>query len=149
MDKQKKLKIALPILIAVMAYVWGPVIMGSGKKTDPSGGQGRAGGLSRDKTEGGMDITAMSNAPTRNKARTTYDAWGQNPFMITQPPKAISVEGILWDATDPQVMINGNILGVGSNIATNLIIEIKPTSVILQNDKGEMVELKIGEIKQF
>lgn len=150
MDRQKKLKIALPVLFVIMAFVWGPILLGGTRKSGQKPETSSAAGGETSTNQGDMmDIVAMSSTGIRQKARTSYDAWGQNPFMLAKPPRAIVVEGVLWDPANPQVMINGEILSVGGTIGTNVIIGIRPNSVVLQTASGETVELHMGEVKQF
>jgi len=139
-DKQQKLKIALPVLAVIMALVWGPLIFGSGS----SNGDNKSGNASKgaEKSSGGLNVAALSGTGGQKQARTTYTEWGQNPFMLKRAPKALYIEGIMWDTNDPKVIINGDILSVGGVVEDKTIIEIKPNSVLIRGDDGEDVELK-------
>ena len=138
MNKQQKLKIALPILIVVMAFVWGPVIFGSGSKSKGDNSTSR---VNKNMQEG-MSGFAVPSVASQKKAKTAYARWGSNPFMLKRTPKAINLEGILWDANDPKAIINGNIVGVGETVEGKMIVEIKANSVIIKGDDGEEFELK-------
>jgi len=137
-DKQQKLKIALPILIVVMAFVWGPVIMGSNKKDSSNKS-------SKNINEGvdSSNLAVMSLSGVRKKAKTIYTDWGQNPFMLKRAPKALYIEGIMWDANNPQAIINGKMVGIGDLVESKTVIEIKRSSIILMGDDGE-IELKLN-----
>ena len=137
MDKNQKLKIALPILVIIMAFVWGPMIMGGGsKKKDISAGNVSAGAASQGSNLGLMTL-ARSNE--RKKAKTSYTDWGRNPFMLLERPKASVLEGIMWDAQNPKAIINGYILGIGEKIGLEEIVDIQPTSVTVKSGTTEKV----------
>ena len=142
MDKQQKLKIALPILILVMAFVWGPAIMGSGsKKNGKSVGNVSSGSVSQGSN---LDLIALARSSERKKARTSYVDWGRNPFTLSESPKASVLEGIMWDAKNPQAIINGNILGIGEKVGSGVIVDIQKTSVIIKNGAIEK-EYRLGQ----
>ncbi len=140
MNKQQKLKIALPILAVIMAFVWGPIIMGSGSKrnADKSRPSGNGGTVNQGNNRN-VDLTNLAYVGKRKKARTSFEDWGRNPFVLTQAIKALTIEGILWDEQDPKAMINGYIVGVGDKVGSNTIINITPTSVTIKGDAGESV----------
>ena len=147
MDKQQKLKIILPALAVVIFLVWKPIFMGSGLKgggsrnTDAGKGQAVSGGsVSR------PEIAQLLSPGQRSRARTAYTEWDRNPFVLGQKQDMLMVEGIFWDESNPSVMINGNILGVGGKIGEVTVIDIKPNSVVLKDGKGE-VELGPGEAR--
>lgn len=137
MDRQQKLKIALPILFVVMAFVWGPVIMGPGKKNDLDNNAKNI-----NEVADGMDSAAMFRIDARKRAKTAYTGWGQNPFMLKRAPKAFYIEGIMWDEKNPKAIINGNIVGIGDAVESKTIVDIKPSSIIIKGDDGKEVELK-------
>lgn len=137
MDRQQKLKIALPILFVVMAFVWGPVIMGPSKKSDLDNNAKNI-----NEVADGMDSAAMFRADARKRAKTAYTSWGQNPFMLKRAPKALYIEGIMWDEKNPKAIISGNIVGIGDAVESKMIVDIKPSSVIIKGDDGKEVELK-------
>jgi len=139
-DKQQKLKIAFPILLVVMAFVWGPVLFGSGSKGDNDKGN-----VSQNVKTQGADLVVLSRVRSQKKARTTHAEWGQNPFMLKRAQKALYIEGIMWDAKDPKAIINGNIVGAGDVVENKTIVEVKPNSVIIKSDGGEEVELRFNE----
>ncbi len=135
MNKQQKLKIALPILIVVMAFVWGPIIFGSGSKSKGNNDTSRV-------NKNMQESLTVPSVVHQKKAKTAYAHGDWHPFMLKRTPKAINLEGILWDANDPKAIINGNIVGVGETVEGKMIIEIKANSVIIKGDDGEEFELK-------
>ena len=140
MDKQQKLKIALPVLAVIMAFVWGPLIFGSGSsKSDNNTGSVSKGIV---KSMGGLDVAALSGTGGQKKARSIYAKWGQNPFMLKRAPKAINIEGIMWDKKNPKAIINGDIFGIGETVESKTIVDIRPNSVIIKGDDGKEIELK-------
>ena len=62
--------------------------------------------------------------------------------MLKRAPKALNIEGIMWDENYPTAIINGIIIGAGEVIEDKTIIEIKLNSVIIRGDDGKDVELK-------
>ena len=137
MDKQQKLKIALPILILVMVIVWGPMMSGkNGKKKDGSSGQS----ASNAATQGAdSDLLSLARFSERKKARTAYTEWGRNPFVLSEGPKSSVLEGIMWDAQNPKAIINGYILGIGDKVGTGEIVDIQQTSVTVRTGAEEKV----------
>jgi len=142
-DKQKKLKIALPILFVVLAFVWGPIFFGSSSKRAADNNRIRASNSSQ-KNTGGMRSAALSRSGSQKKSRSTYTEWGQNPFMLKRSAKALYIEGIMWDDQNPSAIINGNIVGVGDTVESKTIVDIRPNSVIISGDDGE-IELRLNE----
>ena len=131
MDKQKKLKIALPILVVVIAVVWGPIIMGSGSKSKK---QKSASGINTISGSGGAsDLISLARSSERKKSKTSYPEWGRNPFTLAKTTTTSSLEGILWDEQNPKAIVDGNIVGVGDQIGTGLIIGIGQNSITVKN----------------
>ena len=135
MNKQQKLKIAFPILLAAMAFVWGPIIFGSGSKSKGNNDTSRV-------NKNMQESLTVPSVVHQKKAKTAYAQWGSNPFMLKRAPQAINIEGIMWDANDPKAIINGNIVGAGETVEGKMIVEIKFNSIIIKGDDGEEVELK-------
>ncbi|MBN1870634.1 MAG: hypothetical protein JW847_08680 [Candidatus Omnitrophica bacterium] len=146
-DKQQKLKIALPVLIVIMAFVWGPVIFGSGskQKAESVGKRVSRGDRPAAPTSGsGSDLMALARSNERKKAKTSFSDWGRNPFSIAESPKASVLEGILWDANNPKAIMNGNILGVGDRVDSGTIIDIQQDSVRIKAGTVEK-EYRLGQ----
>jgi len=146
MDKQKKLKIAFPALIIIMAFVWGPIILGGGKSKDKSKKSTGSISMSVTQQENEGGLTALSGSHKRQKAKTTYTQWGRNPFTVAQDLNDLVVEGIAWDENNPKAIINGQIITVGDKLGANTIVAIEPNSVIIKNE-AEEVELRLGTVK--
>ncbi|MCK5014324.1 MAG: hypothetical protein KAS66_10935 [Candidatus Omnitrophica bacterium] len=138
MDKQQKLKIALPILVLVMIVVWGPVIIGSGSKKKNAGKTNNV-STSTSPQGSSADLIVLARSNERKKARTSYTDWGRNPFALAESPKASVLEGIMWDSRNPKAIINGYILGIGEKVGSGVIINIKQTSVTVTNGNTEKV----------
>ena len=153
MDKQQKLKTALPILAVIMIFVWGPVIIGSGSKdkNKSKNSNNRSSGNISGNASGNIDnidLMSLSSFSAKKRAQTAYAQWGRNPFMLGYDAKALVIEGIVWDELNPEAVINGNIVGVGDRIGSNIIMIIRPNSVVIRN-RGEDIELQLGEGRQF
>ena len=140
MDKNKKLKIALPILIVVMAFVWGPIFFGSNPKDKADNKTGDVGSSVQGNT-GSFNLAALSRSRSQEKSRTVYADWGQNPFMLKRAPRELYIEGIMWDKTDPKAIINGDIVGIGETVESKTIVDITSSSVIFKDGDGKEFEL--------
>jgi len=139
MDKNKKQKILLAFLVVIAAVVWGHGIKSSSSM--------------RGVKKGSEDIQTSLNEEasiflscihSRKKGRSSYKDWGRNPFTLgaVENPKETILEGIIWDDANPQAVINGNIVSVGDKTASGTVVEIKPSSVILNNGTDQF-ELKL------
>ncbi len=148
MDKQQKLKIALPLLAIVMAFVWGPIITGVGSKKKDNKGveEGAVPSISQGSAAG--DIMAITGRGQRKRVRTKHIGWGRNPFIPGYDPKSLMIEGIVWDDLSPKAIINGNITSVGDHIGPNTIIKIDHSSVTIRSESGDVV-LKLGEGREL
>ena len=143
MDKQQKLKIALPVLVVIMAMVWVPVITGGGSRQKKGNAGGNLGASAMPSGSGG-DLMALARSNERNKARTSFSDWGRDPFTPVESPKASVLEGIMWDAQAPQAIINGNILGVGDRVGPGVIVDIQQDSVTIKTGTEEK-EYRLGQ----
>jgi len=148
MDKQKKLKIVLPLLVVVMAFVWGPVFTGSGskkkeKESNVSSSTGADTGVS---AQNNVNLMSLARSGTRKKAKTSYEDWGRNPFAVVQDLDDLALEGIVWDEEAPKAIINGNIVTVGDQIGSSVIVDIKQNSVTIRSETEE-TELRLGTVK--
>ena len=142
MNKQQKLKVALPVLAVIMAFVWGPLIFGSGSKGKADNSTGRVNKNTQVST-GRLDLAVLPvTGGSREKAKTAYTQWGQNPFILKRAPKALNIEGIMWDTKNPRVIINGVIVGIGETVESKTIVDIKSNSVIIKGEDGKEIELK-------
>lgn len=132
MDKQQKLKIALPILAVVMVFVWGPILTASGFKNKNR--QNAVVVTAKDDGQtNNADLASLVRSSQRKKARTTYLDWGRNPFTLLEYSHVLILEGILWEEKNPQAIINGNIVSVGDRVDSYVVSEITQTSAVVDN----------------
>ena len=124
-----------------MAFVWGPLIFGSGSKDKADNNIDHV-NKNTQVSAGMLDLAALPGAGGRKKAKTVYMQWGQNPFMLKRNPKALNIEGIMWDTKNPRAIINGVIIGIGETVESKTIVDIRPNSVIIKGDDGKEIELK-------
>jgi len=84
----------------------------------------------------------------RSAGKSRFREFGRNPFNVWTEPAALEalvLEGIMYDASQPVVLINGKIWRQGDQIGDVQILEIKPTSIVVErNGKQETVRLKTG-----
>ena len=94
----------------------------------------------------------------RHAAKTMFTSWGRNPFIqkkiqekiqekIPEKPPVpeslkLTLNGIMWNAQNPKVLINNTILSKGDKIGKNTIVDIKQKSVIL-NDSTKDFEIRL------
>ncbi len=137
MNKEKTLKIVLPILILAAAMVWGRALLPAKKNVielPPS---------FRPALE--HTVTPVERAGVASRqSKSSYEDWGRNPFMsslaVSQGP---TLDGILWDANNPVAVINGEIAGKGDSVGPYVVVEVRPESVLL-NDGEKDIELRLG-----
>ena len=143
MDKQTKLKIALPALALVMIFVWGPIFTGGGSegKKKKIASHVSGGAVSQ---KSNLDLMALARSNERKKARTSYADWNRNPFVLSESPKASVLEGIMWDAVNPKAIINGDIVGVGDSVSSGVITDIQQASVTIKNGTVERI-FRLGQ----
>ncbi|MEI6631760.1 MAG: hypothetical protein WCL25_04000 [bacterium] len=70
------------------------------------------------------------------------DPFSGNLLAPSKISSALSLNGILWDKTNPLAMINDKVVHVGSKIAGNKVVDIKEDRVILNNASGDF-ELRL------
>lgn len=61
-----------------------------------------------------------------------------------ESPHGLYLSGIVWDAQKSTAIINGKILGIGSTIGTNTVLDIKEDRVILYDGSGN-IELELNQ----
>ncbi len=74
-------------------------------------------------------------------------AWGRDPFMPEGSGGAggsapFDLSGIVWDEKMPIAMVNGRVLKKGDSIENYKVVEIKPSSIVLEAGE-EKIELKL------
>lgn len=72
-------------------------------------------------------------ASKRQARKTDYLSWDRNPFSLKEICGGLVLNGILWDEEKPVAVINNFELSVGDKIEGNVVVEIKPQAVILNN----------------
>ena len=92
---------------------------------------------------------ARARKGTKRRAkRTEYTSWGRNPFTLTDTSVRMAtrliLNGIMWEEDSPLAVINDNVMGIGSRISGNTIVEIKEDKVIL-NDCDSNFELRLPQ----
>jgi hypothetical protein len=81
----------------------------------------------------------------KKRKKTRYPQWGRSPFLPSEYIKkttSLVLNGILWDKDNPQAVINGKLVKIGSKIDSKEVIEIKKDRVIL-SDGIRIFELKL------
>lgn len=63
-------------------------------------------------------------------------------ISVEKEISGINLSGIIWDAKNPKAIINGKIVGVGSKVKENTVVDIKPDRVIL-SDSERQFEISI------
>ena len=80
----------------------------------------------------------------RRAIKTDFTSWGRSPFTLKKTTDTrLTLNGILWDAKNPQAIIKGEIVEVGDKIGPNIVVDIKQDRVIL-SDGTQDFELKLG-----
>ena len=138
MDKNKRNQIALAVLIVMAIWVWSGALKPSEKK----GSEGGGGEDIPSSDEAGrhftMEVSQLTRAIARTAQRTKRPdfGWGRDPFVL---PAINQLEGIIWDETSPQALINTMILGVGDRFANYTVIEIRRKEVILNDGIQDVI----------
>ncbi|MBM3254925.1 MAG: hypothetical protein FJZ08_01305 [Candidatus Omnitrophica bacterium] len=99
--------------------------------------------------EGLTQQVAVSSGNLFKRLEEESDSLGLriDPFSgsLLAPSKTssvLSLNGILWDKTNPLAMINDEVVRVGSKIAGNKVVDIQEDRVILNNASGDF-ELRL------
>ena len=164
MDKDKKLKIALPFLLIISVFVWISVLKPSGKKGDvkkeTTGSESVLKGQSSTES---LLLDVMKLISKKDDTVSLFDDWGRNPFVLEginenlvdedsnvgetekiEPDNAMVLNGIIWNIDKPSALINDTIARVGDTIGRSIVVDIKPDVVILNNDEGNY-ELRLNK----
>jgi hypothetical protein len=136
MKRERILQIFLPFLVVVALVVWVRGL-GSFRKKGPPGAF----------DDGSLALSPRmpsSDILTRARLRSSYREWGRNPFEIYAEKSQKSVlSGILWDRGNPQAMIDGEIVGIGTKAGLYTVVDIQNDRVIL-NDGAKDFEIILG-----
>lgn len=90
-------------------------------------------------------VAVKNIVPTERRAKkTNFTIWDRNPFIPkgTKAEVRVVLDGIMWNEVNPKVMINNEILGIGSTIAGYKVIDVKKDRVIV-NDGTEDIVLRL------
>lgn len=144
MEKNKKLKILLPVLIVIIIFVWARVF-----KTPASKRGAREEPGSLEIALYGDELLSFVATAKQKRAKTSYNSWGGNPFILQLSSKTITkliLNGIVWDKVTPRAIISNDIVRIGDKIGNNTVVDIKQDRVIL-NDGTSNFELRLGQEK--
>ncbi|OGX37638.1 MAG: hypothetical protein A3G91_04465 [Omnitrophica WOR_2 bacterium RIFCSPLOWO2_12_FULL_50_9] len=142
MNREKTLKIILPVLVVLGILVWVRAfrVLGSGPR--PSQGSD-----SQNILPGAVEISgSIPTTPVPPKKKSTFEDWGRNPFVSSSSggPQRLILNGILWDTVRPSAIIDGEIVEIGGRIGPCTVLDIKPDKVLL-NDGTRDLELHLGK----
>ncbi|MFH2137513.1 MAG: hypothetical protein ABII88_03260 [Candidatus Omnitrophota bacterium] len=149
MDKEKKLKIAIPILILIMIGVYSPVLKNSRVRPDslvqenPNVAETFAG---EEEFTNFSDLAGIQ----RQHSRSKYQQWKRDPFAEYSDVSQSGIprlHGIVWDSQKPKAIINETIAGIGDTVAGVMIIDIQKSKVLVNNGEKN-IELKVYKPKQ-
>ena len=133
-------------LIAVLLFTLTGTLqkISSTKKARPSGKQAAVSSGSVPAAGQAHDENLFNRLEEESAGTELY----RDPFYgnLISPSKAsssaLSLNGILWDKTNPMAMINDEVVHVGSRIAGNRVVAIKEDRVILNNGSSDF-ELRL------
>jgi len=155
-EREKKLKILLPVLIIISGFVWLPNFQRKPSKEGQSN-------ITKKKTASdSYDLTALIASSSQNiqKQKSSFQDWGRNPFMvegweptiqdegkITEeipveeiiPESKIVLNGIFWNKKKPGALINDEVVGIGTRLNNFTVINISPESVMINDGEKEMI----------
>ncbi len=163
MDKNKKLIIALPILLLVSSSIWINLFKSSKPSSAKSQQLDIETLLDKNLT---LRLAAQLKEPERQAVKSRFANWSRNPFdlvkkekppqdaaAVTEEPKAVipdnppdqlNLSGIFWNQDKSTALINNEVVKVGSQMESYTIVDIKKDTVIVTNGRRAF-ELKMGE----
>jgi hypothetical protein len=146
MDKKRLEIIVTGILILVLVFSW----LNSFKVLKKKVSQ-KASIRTASAQQAAASRTALMPAATREvPGASDKDAeWGRDPFSgkvysAQGQPMKFKLTGILWDAQEPQAIVNGKIVELGDLLGNYLVVKIGKDTVTL-NDGSKDFELKLGQ----
>ncbi len=146
MDKKRLEIIVTAVLILVLLFSW----LNSLKALKKRAGQKPAVPVSI-KQEARAPSPAAEPAIKQDALSNQDSDWCRDPFSgkvykvaKEEVQKDLRLVGILWSKEKPTAIINNKIVGVGSSVGGNTVVEIKEDRVIL-SDGMHTFELKIGQ----
>lgn len=139
-DKMELIITSVGILLLILAI--GNIFKAKGETKEKKKVAAKASSVAAGTVEG---IAHLKVGFQEFEDKIVVSEWGKDPF--TYKPLAhmgdLRLGGIVWDEEAPTAIIDGEIVGVGDVIGGNVVVEIQPDRVIL-NDGSEMVELTLG-----
>ncbi|MCK5580665.1 MAG: hypothetical protein KAJ18_05260 [Candidatus Omnitrophica bacterium] len=167
MDKDKKLKMLLPVLVVVSVLVWVPNFKpikyrrtSISKQAEMSARQEK------------LLALIVAGSPVEEKKVSRYKEWGSNPFFreavhvkqaeVDEESVSVKAEqeivpvkideqfvvnGLFWNETKPSAIINDEVVGIGAAIGSYTVVDIRQ-DVILLNDGVRDFELRISDAKR-
>lgn len=148
-EKDKKLKILLPLLVVGAALVWMPNLKSTQESAAPQGAsQNRLVEVKK------MLIYASSNISGNKEFKSEFDQWGRNPFIVEGWERSQTVDsvedetledvlmelilsGIIFNESRPSAIINNTVVGIGTKIGPYEVIQIFPGKVVLSDGVNE------------
>jgi hypothetical protein len=135
-EKNKKLILALPVLLGIMIWVWLPnfsSVFSSGKaqtKTDNN--------LFAFHDEAVVLVKGLSSKDAPRKTgvwdgRDPFDSSDQKAPAPAQEVTAAGYElaGIFWNEQKPSAIVNDTVVNVGSTVGSSTVKDISPSKVTL------------------
>lgn len=138
---QNKKVVALIILavLAVISLIYGVTASPKGRVKEAAAAKRQA--AIAPPQQGAKNIVPAG----RRAKRSQFKTWKRSPFasgLTVSTTTELTLNGIIWNKTNPKAMIGDAIVGKGDTIGENKVIDIKPNRVIL-NDGTKDFELKI------
>jgi hypothetical protein len=146
MTKPQQQGALLAALAVVMIAVYARVLKPS--RSDDSGSQPSSSGQEPPASSFQLPASSAAVSTQRDAQRRRAEelAWGRDPFArgaAAGQLGGLSLSGILWDATSPIAIINGQMLRVGEEIEGFRVVEIVHDRVSL-SDGAQTLQLLIG-----
>ena len=140
---QNKKVIALIILavLAVISLIYG--VTASPKSRAKSAAIAERQAAITPAQSAATSIIAATRRPKRSQCKT----WKRSPFVSGLPTSTtttmkLTLNGIIWDKTNPKAIIGDAIVVKGDTVGANKVVDIQPDKVIL-NDGTKDFELKL------
>ena len=149
--KSRQQAVILAALVAVMLAVYARMARPAAPTSAPAAGPAPASGAGAGADAGPgvvrLDLPAVVPARQAQHDRASRLAWGRDPFTGGSTGAEVSgfdLAGILWDATQPIAMINGQMLRVGDELEGYRVTQISQDSVSL-TDGSQTLTLAIPQ----
>ena len=145
MTKEQKLKIIIPVLVIILAIVYGDLL----KSKKPKQMSGR---IEEEAVEGSVNSLKQIELLLDKKqefSKSSYLEWKRNPFTLEESELddcRYVLHGIVWDQEGSKAIINESIAGVGDVVSGLTIISINKDKVTAF-DGQENIEIHINKQK--